>query len=81
MLAALALQVVARYKLGFLEDKSWQFLHVLIGWAVCLGLFVAFHGLAPIRRFSRETWFTLGLGRAFYHGAFGTKPKCTDQCN
>ncbi len=62
MFSALALQVVARYKWGFLENKDWQVVHVLLGWAVCLGIFGLFHGFSALRRVSRRTWLLLGIG-------------------
>lgn len=90
MLGVLALQVVARYKLGFLEDKHWQIAHVLIGWGACFGIFVLFHGRAALARISRATWLTLGvgllcltlfwyLGRSdSYRVAFGEPPRDYD---
>jgi membrane protease YdiL (CAAX protease family) len=62
MLCALSVQVVARYKWGFLEDKDWQFLHVLLGWGLCLGIFALFHGARALRLISRRTWVVLGIG-------------------
>lgn len=44
VLALLALQVVARYRWGFLADKDWQWAHILIGWGVIAGVLLAFHG-------------------------------------
>ncbi len=61
MLGCLALQTVARYQWGFLEDKHWQGVHVLIGWAGVFGVYVAFHGVAALRAISRATWFVLGV--------------------
>lgn len=61
MLGCLALLVIARYRLGFLDQKEWQLVHVLIGWTACLGILVLFHGWAAVRRIRAETWFVLGL--------------------
>jgi len=62
MLGSLALLVVARYKWGFLEDKNWQLVHVLIGWTACISIFVLFHGFSALARVRLETWFVLGFG-------------------
>lgn len=62
MLGLLALQVIARYRWGFLEHKHWQTVHVLIGWSVCAGVYAAFHGVSALRRVGRDTWFVLGFG-------------------
>lgn len=61
MLLGLAALVIARYKLGFLDEKQWQLVHVLIGWTFCFGVFTAFHGFTALRRLRAETWFVLGL--------------------
>ncbi len=62
MLGVLALQVVARHAWGVFEDKHWQALHVVFGWASCLAIYAAFHGLGAVRRISRQTWIVLATG-------------------
>lgn len=62
MLGLLALQVVARYQWGFLEEKWWQTVHVVIGWGGCLAIYALFHGWRAVTKISATTWFVLGLG-------------------
>lgn len=57
----LALQVLARYKLGFLEDKKFQAVHMLIGWGIVFGVLAAVHGWSFIARISGRTWALLGV--------------------
>jgi len=60
----LALQVVARYKLGFLEDKQWQGVHLAIGWGLAFGVLGLAHGFDMLRRVSLRTWSLLAVGAA-----------------
>jgi len=62
ILGLLALQVVARYRWGFLFGDEWQALHILIGFAVCFGVMALFHGAGVLRRIRRDTWFILASG-------------------
>jgi membrane protease YdiL (CAAX protease family) len=44
IVALLALQVVARYRWGFLAEKDWQWAHILIGWGAIAAVLFVFHG-------------------------------------
>lgn len=65
-LALIAVQVVARYRWGFLPGKQWQGVHVLVGFATVFGVLTLFHGPGLVRRVRRETWFVLGGGLVFF---------------
>lgn len=64
--ALLALQVVARYRWGFLEEKHWQAVHIALGYGVVSGALVLFHGAGVLRRFGRRELFVLGGGAALF---------------
>ncbi|MCC6620263.1 MAG: hypothetical protein IT385_03360 [Deltaproteobacteria bacterium] len=88
--ALLALQVIARYKLGFLDGKEWQLAHVAIGWAIVLGVLALAHGPGMIRRVGGRTWALLAVGMIFlmlfwyvgrsdgYRDLFGAPPYETE---
>lgn len=58
----LALQVVARYRWGFLSDSKWQLAHLIIGWSGCALVLTLFHGPSLLRRVTRRTWTLLAIG-------------------
>lgn len=60
--ALLALQVVARYRWGFLPGAEWQIVHVLIGWSNCALVLTVLHGPALLRRVTPRTWALLAIG-------------------
>lgn len=88
--ALLGLHVIARYKLGFLQGKEWQGVHVAIGWALVLGVIALVHGVDVIKRVSWKTWTLLLVGIGFlmifwyfgrsdsYRTLFGEPPHETD---
>lgn len=62
MVGLLALQVVARYKWGFLPEKEWQAVHMLIGWTLAFAVLAVAHGPGILRRVARRTWIHLAVG-------------------
>lgn len=66
MLGLIALQVKARYDWGFLHDKQWQAVHILLGFAMCFGVLVLFHGPSLLARITRRTWLVLGSATVFF---------------
>ena len=66
MLGLVALQVKARYDWGFLHDKQWQGVHILLGFAMCFGVITLFHGPSVLRRITWRTWFILGTATGFF---------------
>ena len=68
MLAFVAAQAVLRYELPALQRSYWQALHLVIGYAFCLGVVVAFHGPGALARVRRSTWVVLGAGMLFLCG-------------
>lgn len=59
--------MVARYRWGFLSSKDWQAAHILIGYASCVGVLVAFHGPGVLRQLARgRTLLVLIGGTVFF---------------
>lgn len=68
MLGALAALVWLRYKEGFLPEKEWQALHIVMGLSVCALVMVLFHGFEVIRRVRWQTWAVVLTGILFFCG-------------